>query len=100
MSSICPNCNRPVRKSARFCGYCGADLNANNRKAQNIEPSLQADAVNQAASPKGKKTKRKRSMACCVVWYLLVFILCLAIIVTLTLYYWQYINPLLGQMLN
>jgi uncharacterized membrane protein YvbJ len=100
MPSTCPNCNRAVRKGARFCGYCGADLNARKSQAQSNEPSIQADALIQSNSPAGKPAKRKRSKACCVIWYFLVLILCLAILVILTLYYWQYISPLLGQILN
>jgi hypothetical protein len=100
MASTCPNCSRPVRKSARFCGYCGADLNASKSPRKNDEPALQDDATKQPGSLNGKSPKRKRSRACCGIWYFLVLILCLAIIVTLILYYWQYINPLLGQILN
>jgi uncharacterized membrane protein YvbJ len=99
MPSICPNCNRSVRKGARFCGYCGADLDASIRQAQNNKPSPINEAAEKSDSPNGKPTKRKRSRACCVIWFFLVFILCLAIIVTLILYYWQYIIPLLGQIL-
>jgi hypothetical protein len=27
MPTICPNCLRPVRMEARYCGYCGSNLN-------------------------------------------------------------------------
>jgi uncharacterized membrane protein YvbJ len=49
MTTLCPNCSRPARKDASFCGYCG-----NNLKS----PGIIAQALPAIPSNKRSKTKK------------------------------------------
>lgn len=100
MPTICPNCLRPVRMGAKYCGFCGTSL----------APSPIDESVAALSAPQEKESpnfenntkeqpKRKRSKARRTVLVILIIILCLAIILALFLRYWEFISPLLIQIL-
>lgn len=101
MSKICPNCLRPVRTGANYCGYCGTSLIPATRDISAGEPSIsQVSAVpnvrsttNARSSPKVNKARRP--------WVITpIIMLCLVIILALVVRFWPEITANLGQIVS
>lgn len=93
MPTICPNCLRPVRTDAKFCGYCGNSL-------MPAEPSdgpvaltaaLDSESVQEfppfkpQTKPSGGKVRR-------TVLMVIIVLLCLVLLVAFSVYYFQLIR--------
>lgn len=99
MHTICPNCLRPIRVGAKYCGYCGTALNSLE------ESGLAATAVSQDQAgseleagaqklpgPTYDKTARTVSIAA-------IILLVLVILVGFAIRYWPEITAWLGQII-
>jgi hypothetical protein len=93
MPTICPNCLRPVRADAKFCGYCGSALAPT---AHDDGPVQMTAALNKASftkepvykpevKPKGGKTRR-------TVLMVIIVLLCLVLLFAFSVYYFQLIR--------
>jgi hypothetical protein len=99
MSKICPNCLRPVRSGANYCGYCGTSL----------VPTPHGPAPNKASSKEGAKVaamapvKAKRTPKSGKVgksWIKVpITLLILVILAALAIRFWPEILTLLNQAL-
>ena len=99
MSTTCPNCNHSVRKDARYCGYCGADLNPPVMPPPVIVP---ARAEKSPASQNLKTqiaAKPKRFQTSQVVTMVAIFLLFLVVILAIVCRYWSDISQELMQLL-
>lgn len=56
MTTLCPNCSRPARKDALYCGFCGTNLKSQGTLEQAI-PMVQANQ-----NTKGKKQGKKKDI--------------------------------------
>ena len=88
MSTICPNCLRPVRADAKFCGYCGNSLHpmAPDDGPVALTAPLQGGTAKEIATvqPQSKtsegKTKRRVLMV-------IIVLLCLVLLIAFSAYY-------------
>ena len=95
MPTICPNCLRPVRAGAKYCGFCGTNLNptAQDDSPAVVAATLQGEVVpaNPAASPDvkpgGRKTRR-------TVLMVIILLLCIVLLVAFLAYYLRMIGRL------
>jgi hypothetical protein len=101
MPTICPNCLRPVRSEARFCGFCGSNLypDALDEVAVAI-PAEQTAVVTQeeiipAPPPKRGAEKIRRNILIAIV-----ILLCLVLLVTFLIHYLPIIGPYLGALIS
>jgi hypothetical protein len=93
MSTICPNCLRPVRPGAKFCGFCGSSLIATTQEAGSVEQTAtltpgagsQKPAIKPSATPKAGKGKRTALMV-------IITLLCLVLLIAFLFYYFQLIR--------
>ncbi len=93
MPTICPNCLRPVRAGAKYCGFCGTNLNptAHDATPAVVAATLQGEAAheNTAASPQtkpsGGKTRRSALM-------IIILLLCIVLLVAFLAYYLRLIG--------
>jgi hypothetical protein len=58
MTHLCPNCSRPARKEAQFCGFCGTYLFAQVKPA--VPTSVPNGKKNIPAKTKAKNLKLKK----------------------------------------
>jgi len=101
MSKICPNCLRPVRTGANYCGFCGTSLIPAARKISAVAPSIiqnssGADVIippNAQSNPKRSKTRRPWVMTP-------IILLFLVIILALIVRFWPEITVYLGQIIS
>ncbi|HEX9091709.1 MAG TPA: zinc ribbon domain-containing protein [Anaerolineales bacterium] len=97
MSTICPNCQRPVRAGAKYCGFCGSSLitagevNAFASPALPEQTDLDFDA-NPGKLPGSKYDKTSQTVALTAI-----ILLFLVIIVALFIRYWPYISVWLNK---
>ena len=99
MPTICPNCLRPLRTNAKYCGYCGASLLPNahadtmtlQASAQESEMIDENSTLPVQSKPKGKKNIRR------IVLIVLIILLCLVLLVAFLAHYWPTIIPNLGS---
>jgi len=101
MSKICPNCLRPVRTGANYCGFCGASLIPASRNVstaaqfilQNNTGADVSSATNVQPNPKRNKTRRP--------WVITpIILLFLVIILALIVRFWPEITVYLGQIIS
>lgn len=66
MSKICPNCLRPVRTGANYCGFCGTSLIPATRDASAAESFVSQTSAgtnvrsNSSLRPSPKSSKARR----------------------------------------
>jgi len=58
MTTLCPNCSRPARKGALYCGFCGTNLNSTGAIAQALPAG--ASKERNKKNPKVVKQGKKR----------------------------------------
>ncbi len=99
MHTICPNCLRPVRAGAKYCGYCGTQLNSIT-EAKLAVPFADEGQVGGAAEtttsqlpgPTYDRTGRAVSFAAIVLLFLV-------IVVSLIIRFWPDILLWLGRII-
>ena len=99
MTTTCPNCSHTLRTGAKFCGFCGTDLES-FAVAASAPASLQDESV---ASPNAKKQKNvttTRRDPWRTVSIIGIVLLVLVIVSALFIQYWGVIFPLLVQFLS
>lgn len=101
MSKICPNCLRPVRTGANYCGFCGTSLIPASRDASLAAPPVFNDSASANvkftpnARPNPKRSKARRP------WVITpIILLCLVIILALVIRFWPEITAYLGQIFS
>lgn len=88
MSKICPNCLRPVRTGANYCGFCGTSLIPVARNTSSSMPTSQDYVDNNvratsAAQPNPKRNKASRP------WVITpIILLFLVILLALVVRFW------------
>ncbi len=93
MPTICPNCLRPVRSDAKFCGYCGSSLTsaAHDEGPMALTAALDSINVKEASAsksqnkPKGGKVRRTILMV-------IIILLCLVLLFAFSVYYFRLIG--------
>lgn len=96
MSKICPNCLRPVRTGANYCGYCGTSLVPTPRETT---PTMKSISKGQAKASKKIKRMPKSGKASRSWLKVPVTLLILVILAALAIRYWPEILTLLNQAL-
>ncbi len=101
MPTICPNCLRPVRAEARYCGYCGSNLNPAALDEASADLTI---LETNADSSQGKKPKAKTKAAPGVIrrriLIAIVILLCLVLLATFVIHYWPLINSYASSQLG
>ncbi len=95
MTTICPNCLRPLRSNAKYCGYCGASLIPNTHVDTTTmqATALQSNVVEENASaPAQSKPRSKRNIRR-VILIVLIILLVLVLLVAFLAHYWPSIIP-------
>jgi hypothetical protein len=93
MPTICPNCLRPVRVGAKYCGFCGTNLNPTAQDAGPAvvpatlegEPALENLTAPPQTKPRGGKTRR-------TVLMVIILLLCIVLLVAFSAYYLRLIG--------
>jgi hypothetical protein len=98
MTTICPNCSRPQRKEAKFCGFCGASL-APAAAVKPVTTPAKDKAGTGVVSEQQKPPKPKRFTSSQKVTYGAIILLFLLIILSVICRYWSEIAQSLVQML-
>jgi hypothetical protein len=101
MSKICPNCLRPVRTGANYCGYCGTSLIPATRENFPIEQSISQNnaganvrsAPSSRLSPKRGKARRPWVITPIILLFLVIFL-------ALVIRFWPEITAYLGQIVS
>ncbi len=92
MPTICPNCLRPLRSGAKYCGYCGSNLNptAQSNSAP-MSAVLEGTTVQQEppASPQAKSSGGKGRRTVLII---LIILLCLVLLAAFSMYYLRLIG--------
>lgn len=99
MSTICPNCQHPVRAGAKYCGFCGVALNlpgsvdaaASITIQEQADTKLNSTSVNKPGSLAGRSGRE--------VSFVAIILLFLVIIVALVIRYWPEIVTWMNQIL-
>ena len=100
MPTTCPNCSRPVRTGATFCGFCGINLQTFS-KAEPAAPELLQEKQDTKKSLKAeRKAKARRKNPGRVVTIIAIILLVIVIILALVVQYWAVILPWIGQLIS
>lgn len=100
MSKICPNCLRPVRTGANYCGYCGTSLVPTPRDATPAVKSVgKGGSKTVAMAPKKVMRVSKGGKAGRSWLKVPITLLILVILAALALRYWPVILTFLNQAL-
>jgi hypothetical protein len=99
MSTICPNCSRPQRKDAKYCGFCGANLTPAITGKPVAPPITQENSGSGQVSGPQKPPKPKRFTTSQKVTYGAIILLILLILMSVVCRYWSEIAQSLVQML-
>lgn len=100
MPTICPNCLRPVRTNAKYCGFCGTSLISAAEVESVTAPALQNETELNLNSKQKKPPKSNQGKTSQVVTIIAFILLFLVIILALIVSHWSDISPLLGQILS
>ncbi len=101
MSKICPNCLRPVRTGANYCGYCGTSLIPATRDVSAVEPfvSQNSAGANVRSTPNARPSPRRSKAR--QPWVITpIILLFLVIILALIVRFWPEITAYLGQIVS
>jgi polyferredoxin len=101
MPTICPNCLRPVRTDAKYCGFCGTNLKPNTKEEavvavtppQKDEGNIENQATQKQRKTTGRKIRR-------IVLILLIVLLCVVLLVAFLLHYWPILSPYIDAILR
>lgn len=101
MPTICPNCLRPVRTDAKYCGYCGTNLVPSAREeilsipVSRTQQSARDEntGIEDVYKSRGGKGRR-------VVLVLLIVLLCLVLLYAFLTHYYPTLLPYLGSLLS
>jgi hypothetical protein len=89
MPTICPNCLRPVRSDAKFCGFCGTSFpSAMVVESGTSTPIPQNDAPAQTKPTSQERPKRTRKQVRRAVLISLIILLCLVLVAAFAVHYW------------
>jgi hypothetical protein len=99
MSTICPNCSRPQRKDAKYCGFCGASLTPAKEAKPVTTPAKQDNTGTGQVLVQQKPSKPKRFTTSQKVTYGAIILLFLLIIMSVICRYWSEIAQSVVQML-
>ena len=99
MSTNCPNCSRPQRKGAKFCGFCGASLTPAKDISPVAPPIKQDPADPVQVPPTQKPPKPQRFTTSQKVTYGAIVLLFLLISMSILCRYWTEIAQAFVQML-
>ena len=99
MSATCPNCHRPVRAGAKYCGFCGTSLSsagevdalASTTLPEQVDLDLDTKS-GRLPGPKYDKTSQTVALTA-------IILLFLVIIVSLFIRYWPYIAVWLNKII-
>lgn len=95
MPAICPNCLRPVRADAKFCGFCGTSFaTAKVVEAIPLESLDEAIMEEIPAAPEQPKPTRKQVRR--TVLILVIVLLCLVLVAAFVVHFWPVIIQNLG----
>ena len=98
MPTICPNCLRPVRNDARYCGYCGTNLfPAAQSESVAVMAPVQAVGTPTENPLPSKKMKSRGGKARRIILIILIVLLCLVLLVAFLAHYWPQLLPYLGS---
>ena len=92
MPTICPNCLRPLRSGAKYCGYCGSNLNpAAPSDSASMSAVLEGNAVQQKPpdSPQARSSGGKGRRTLLII---LIILLCLVLLAAFSVYYLRLIG--------
>ena len=99
MTTTCPNCSHPVRTGAKFCGFCGIDLESFTAPVTSTD-SLQDEPSTTPKGKKQKKVKTSRRDPWRMIAIIGIILLVLVIVSALFIQYWGMILPLLVQFVS
>jgi polyferredoxin len=99
MSTLCPNCSRPSRKGAQYCGFCGTNLKSPGRVELTAAVALSEKELSNIASKPQKQTKTKKKDAGRTAAIIAIIILFLIIFLALLGQYWAEVLTYLGSSL-
>jgi hypothetical protein len=101
MPTICPNCLRPVRIDAKYCGFCGTNLKPTPKDETAVaittpeksEATIENPTTVKQIQPKGSKIRR-------IVLIILIILLCLVLLMAFSLHYWPVLGPYINAVLS
>jgi hypothetical protein len=101
MPTICPNCLRPVRSEARYCGYCGSNLNPGSLDDESaVIPAVPAAVEGKVETPSKPKPKRNAEKTRRTVLVIIVILLCLVLVVAFAIHYLPSLGAYLGALIT
>jgi hypothetical protein len=101
MPTICPNCLRPVRSDAKYCGFCGTNLNPSSHEdiavaltspQENVAP-IKNPADQTQYKSKGRQLRR-------ILLVIVIILLCLVLLMAFLIHYWPVLNPFFGALIS
>ena len=93
MTTICPNCLRPVRPGAKFCGFCGSSLTQKvGDEGSVVMPVSPESGVTKEKSTTEDQTKTGGRKARRTVLMVIIILLCLVLLAAFSAYYFQLIG--------
>lgn len=101
MPTICPNCLRPVRSDAKYCGFCGTNLNPSSREdsvatlTSPRQTAVTMDTPVDRTLPKPKKRQARRTFLVIVI-----ILLCLVLLMAFLVHYWPVLNPFFAALIS
>lgn len=99
MSTICPNCQRPVRAGAKYCGFCGKFLDSVVEGNAFTSATLPEQVDLNLDAKSGKLPGLKYDKTSQTVGLTAIILLFLVIIVALFIRYWPYISVWLNKII-
>jgi len=99
MSATCPNCQRPVRAGAKYCGFCGSSLNSAGEVSAFTSTALREQVDMDLDAKTGRLPGPKYDKTSQTVALTAVILLFLVIIVALFIRYWPYITVWLNKII-
>jgi hypothetical protein len=101
MPTICPNCLRPVRTDAKYCGFCGTNLNPTAHEDTMVTvASTQEGKVSMNNPPPQTRFKSNGSKVRRVALIVVIILLCLVLLLAFLTHYWPVFTPYIGAALS
>jgi predicted amidophosphoribosyltransferase len=92
MSPICPNCLRPVRSGAKFCGFCGSNLTSAAQGDPVVLPAALEGRDVQEKTPAISQTKSSAGKVRRTVLIAIIILLCIVLLIAFSGYYLRLIR--------
>lgn len=100
MSKICPNCMRPVRAGANYCGYCGTSLVPTPRNPSPGTQSFAKESANLKENTSPRKQQLTKSNHSRRAWIRIpIFLLIVVLLLAMAIRYWPEILIFISQAL-